>query len=225
MSGSNKLSHHQLWRIKIIVKKTKNISFLELLLFFYHLDESRMRIPVYVLGFQSFPRISFAQASCYNTIQLAAMDKRQLCEERFRNVPRECEHSGRVRGNLRWDSAASSGMMSPFSTGGGTKRRNEGPRSLARSFSVIVRVFWGRRGLARDIGSRGTDNLVLTDRWTTLIQDPGPAHLIDTDKLIILFWICPRLRITNDLRLDISTRSFNVDSRHKGLILIFYIVS
>lgn len=47
--------------------------------------------------------------------QPAAAGKRQLREERFRNVPRERERSGRVRGNLRSDSAASSGMMSPFS--------------------------------------------------------------------------------------------------------------
>lgn len=140
--------------------------------------------------FSIVPADIIPQSYLLQYLQPAAVSKRQLREERFRNIQRE--RSGRVRGKtlLRSDSAASSGMMSPFLTGSGTQRRNEGPRSLTRSLGLTVRVFRDRHGLVRDIGSRGTDNLVLTGRWTTLVQDPGPAHLIDTDKPIILFRTC-----------------------------------
>lgn len=145
---------------------------------------------MHALGFQSFPRISFREATCYNTHN----------RRRPANVSCVKSASGTYRANANVPGAweETSAQIPRHHRGWclhsrppRRRRRNEGPRSLSlvRSFCVTVRVFRGRRGLARDIGSRGTDNLVLTDRWTTLIQDPGPAHLIDTDKPIILFRI------------------------------------
>ncbi|KAL0125912.1 hypothetical protein PUN28_004762 [Cardiocondyla obscurior] len=78
---------------------------------------SKMR----ALEFQPFPRISFRGATRYL---------------------QPLERSGRVREKtlLRSDSAASSGMMSPFSTGGGAEHCvvTRGPRSLTRSNRACI---------------------------------------------------------------------------------------
>lgn len=79
-----------------------------------------------------------------------------------RHAQRKRERQARARANLRSDSAASSRMMSPFSAAARSVGSNEAPGSLG----IIARVFRGRRGLARDIGSCGTDNLAGGRPWS-----------------------------------------------------------
>lgn len=81
-------------------------------------------------------------------------------------------------------------------------------------------VFRGGRGLARDTGSRGTD-LVLAGRWTTLIQDPL-AHLIDTDKLIILFRTCRTIAFSCTVCLSAGT--FNLGLRDKDSNIFYRVI-